>query len=129
MKKIKLYMAGLMLMSAGIFNSCDLDRSPLTSYGSDSFWTGEQNAQLTLTGLYHGNITFGAEEYSPTDWWSYQGLLMLDICSDNGWDRRGLTSNYGIIAAGTLSSSKTAATANYWTFSYQKIARCNSFLD
>lgn len=84
---------------------------------------------LALTGVYHGEFQYGSEEYSPTDWWSYQGLLMLDVCSDNGWDRRGLTSNVGIIAAGTLSASKTGIVSNYWDISYKKIARCNKFLE
>jgi hypothetical protein len=89
----------------------------------------DQNALLALTGLYHANISYGSEEYGPTDWWSYQGLLMLEVCSDNGWDRRGLTSNYGIIASGNLNASKTGATSTYWDLSYKKIARCNNFLE
>ncbi len=108
--------------------SCDLDREPLVSYGADDFWTNERNAYLALVGIYHGGITYGSEEYSPTDWWSYQGLLMLEIVSDNAWDRRGLTSNFGIMASGTLSASRTGATSSYWSFSYNKIARANRFL-
>lgn len=109
--------------------SCDLDRQPVIAFSTGDFWSSEQNAYLALTGIYHANITYGSEEYAPTDWWSYQGLLMLDLCSDNGWDRRGLGSNYGIIASGTLSASRTGATANYFSFSYKKISRCNSFLE
>lgn len=130
MKKNKIYKylaCGLLISSLGMA-SCDLDRSPLTSYGSDTFLTNEQNALLALTGIYHAGTTYGSEEYSPTDWWSYQGILMLEICSDNGWDRRGLTSNFGIIASGTLSPSRTGATSNYWNFSYKKIAWCNDYL-
>ncbi|MCI5581829.1 MAG: RagB/SusD family nutrient uptake outer membrane protein [Phocaeicola plebeius] len=122
----KFLFGSLMLLN---MTACDLDRQPLTSYGADDFWSNERNAYLALVGIYHANTTFGSEEYAPTDWWSYQGLLMLDIVSDNAWDRRGLTSNYGIMAAGTLSASKTGATSNYWTFSYKKIARCNKFLE
>lgn len=122
----KFLFGGLMLLN---MTACDLDRQPLTSYGADDFWSNERNAYLALVGIYHANTAFGSEEYAPTDWWSYQGLLMLDIVSDNAWDRRGLTSNYGIMAAGTLSASKTGATADYWTFSYKKIARCNKFLE
>lgn len=121
-----LLLGSFMLLGMG---SCDLDREPLVSYGADNFWTNERNAYLALVGIYHGEIQYGQEEYSPTDWWSYQGMLMLDIVSDNAWDRRGLTSNYGIMASGTLSASRTGATANYWEFSYKKIARCNKFLE
>ena len=128
MNRLKIYIVGSLFLSLIGTSSCDLDRSPLTSYGSDSFLSNEQNAMLALTGLYHANLTYGREEYGPSDWWSYQGILMMDICSDNGWDRRGLTSNYGIIAAGTLSASKTGATSTYWSLSYSKIARCNDFL-
>lgn len=37
--------------------------------------------------------------------------------------------NNGLITSGTLSASRTGATANYWSFSYKKIARCNKFLE
>jgi len=127
MKKIfNIIATGLMI---AVVASCDLDRQPLTAFSTGDFWTSEQNAYLALTGIYHANTTYGSEEYAPSDWWSYQGLLMLDICSDNAWDRRGLGSNYGILASGTLSASRTGATANYFNFSYKKIARCNSFLE
>lgn len=118
----------LLFMLLGV-TSCELERNPLTSYGADSFWKNEQNAYLALTGIYHGDMQYNAEEYGPTDWWSYQGLLMLEVCTDNAWDRRGLTSNYGIISAGTLSASKAASTPDYWKKSYNKIARANKFLE
>lgn len=127
MKHIYHYLlGGLMLFGAA---SCDLDRQPLTSYGADNFWTSEQNAYLALVGIYHGETEFYGEEYNPSDWWSYQGLLMPEVSSDNGWDRRGLNSPYGLITAGTLSASRTGATYNYWKLSYKKIARCNKFLE
>lgn len=128
MKRVYQYIY-IILFILCVFTSCDLDRSPLTSYATDGFMKSDQNAMLALTGLYHANIVFGSEEYSPSDWWSYQGLLMLDICSDNGWDRRGLNSNIGIIASGNLSAARSGATSTYWSLSYKKIARCNDFLE
>ena len=126
MKTLNRIFTGMLALS--FCAACSLDRSPLTSYGSDTFLTNEQNAQLALTGLYHAQITFGSEEYNCTDWWSYQGILMLDVISDNGWDRRGTGSNMARITSGTLTASNSPSVASYWSNSYKKIAACNDYL-
>lgn len=126
-RKIYTLLTGCLLLAS--VGSCDLERNPLTSYGTDDFWKNERNAYLALTGIYHGEVASGGEEYQPTDWWSYQGLLMLDVCTDDGWDRRDIGSNYGIITSGTLTASRTGVVSNYWSLSYKKIARANKFLE
>jgi hypothetical protein len=71
--------------------SCDIDRQPLTSYAAEDFFSNESSAYMALIGCYHASITYGSEEYSPTDWWSYQGFIMLETGADNLWNRKGAT--------------------------------------
>lgn len=108
--------------------SCDLERTPLDQFSEGDFWTSEENAQLALTGLYKGNILYNEPEYSPTDWWSYGGLLFLEFPSDNAYDRRGSNSNFHRISSGALLPNNPYV-GNFWENSYAKVTRCNRFLD
>src|SRR5699024_2716900 len=67
-------------------------------------------------------------EFNPTDWWSYHGLLFLDLATDNAYDRRGDNSVYNKLTNGTMTSN-LGVLDNYWTASYQKIARANYFIE
>lgn len=111
-----------------LLTSCDLERNPLDKYAENAFWTDEENAQLALTGLYRGSISFNAAEYSPGDWWSYGGLLFFEFPTDNAYDRRGSSSNFHKMTDGTLMPNN-AFIKNYWSNSYSKITRCNYFLE
>ena len=111
-----------------LLTSCDLERNPLDKYAENAFWTDEENAQLALTGMYRANISFNTAEYSPSDWWSYGGLLFFEFPSDNAYDRRGSSSNFHKMTDGTLISNN-AYINNYWSNSYAKITKCNYFLE
>ena len=87
MKNIK-YTALALLAATTFFQSCDLERVPLTDLSEETFWEQEKNASLALTSLYRGGITNGLE-YSVSDFWSYHGLLLMEHLSDNAFDRRG----------------------------------------
>lgn len=107
--------------------SCNLDRYPLVEYAEEKFWTNEENAELALTAIYRAKMYPGVE-YSPADWWSYGGLVLLELASDNGYDRRGNSSGFHQMTNGTLLSNNGFVN-NYWSNSYAKIARCNRFLE
>lgn len=126
--KIKKYI-GLVGCCCMLFSllQCDLDRSPLDKFSQDNFWTSEENAMLALTGVYRGNVKFETE-YSPCDWWSYCGLLWLEVATDNAYDRRGANSNFVKMTNGTLLPNNDYV-KNYWTSSYAKIGRCNRFIE
>ena len=81
MKRIK-YFIFTLLAASTIFVSCDLDRNPLDKFAENDFWTSEDNAELALTGVYKGNILFNSPEYTPTDWWSYGGLIFMEFPTD-----------------------------------------------
>lgn len=107
----------------------DLDKTPLSNFSNDNFWTSQNNTLLALAGVYRGNIQMiNAGEFSATDWWSYHGLLFLEFASDNAYDRRGENSGFNTLTNGTLTNSNTYI-SNYWTLSYARIARCNFFLE
>lgn len=127
MKRLK-YIILTMLASAVTFVSCDLDRTPLDQFSEETFWSSEDNAQLALTGIYRGDIKFNEPEYTPSDWWSYGGLIFMEFPSDNAYDRRGSNSNFYKMSDGTLLSNN-GYTEAYWKESYTKITRCNRFLD
>lgn len=125
----------LLLFALTFNSSCrnELNTTPLSSYANETFWTNENNALLALTGVYRGNIQMAAvpstnAEYSATDWWSYHGLLLLDLATDNAYDRRGDNSGMNQLTNGNLTSSN-GYLANYWSSSYSRIARCNYFLE
>ncbi|ULT26056.1 RagB/SusD family nutrient uptake outer membrane protein [Sphingobacterium sp. E70] len=106
-----------------------LDTNPLDKFANDTFWSSETNARLAITGLYKGEIQMNSlAEFSPSDWWSYHGLLYLEFASDNAYDRRGDNSAFNKLSDGTLTSN-IGILSNYWTLSYKRIARANFFLE
>lgn len=120
------------ILSAGSCRKA-LDREPLDQFSNSTFWSSEQNVQLALNGVYRGNIQMSASpatgaEYTPTDWWSYNGLLFLEFATDNAYDRRGDNSAVNTLTNGALTSSNGNISA-YWNQSYSRIARCNYFLE
>lgn len=116
---------------AVISTSCEkeLNKSPLTEFADETFWTSEQNVKQALTGVYRGNIQMAlSPEYGPTDWWSYHGLIFLEFATDNAYDRRGDNSAINRLTNGTLVNNN-GILLNYWSASYNRIARCNYFLE
>ena len=126
MKNIK-YTALALLAATTFFQSCDLERVPLTDLSEETFWEQEKNASLALTSLYRGGITNGLE-YSVSDFWSYHGLLLMEHLSDNAFDRRGESNPFFNISSGKLTNTNTFI-LNYWTSAYSRIGKCNRFLE
>jgi hypothetical protein len=82
----------LVLLFIVVACSCkkELDKSPLDSFDSATFWTSEGNALLALTGVYKGNLPVNTTNAAGSDWWSYSGLLFTEFATDNAYDRRGI---------------------------------------
>jgi len=119
------------LMVGVILSSCadELDLQPLDSFSSETFWTSESNALLALTGVYRGNIRQNGVSAAPTDWWSYAGLIFLDMATDNAYDRRGDNAPFTRLSNGQMNANNVNLLSQYWQRSYQKIARSNYFLE
>ena len=95
-----------LLAATTFFQSCDLERVPLTDLSEETFWEQEKNRRLALTSLYRGGITNGLE-YSVSDFWSYHGLLLMEHLSDNAFDRRGESNPFFNISSGKLTNTNT----------------------
>jgi len=132
---MKKYLIYTWLLLAVATASCrkQLDRVPPDSFSGETFWSSPQNVFQALTGIYRGRIQMLTPpstdvEFNPTDWWSYHGLLLTEFATDNVYDRRGDNSAWNTLTNGALTNSN-ANIAAAWGFSYEKIARCNYFLE
>lgn len=123
---IKLFF--LVLITVLLTFSCKLDRTPLNRFSDDVIWSNENNVKVAVTGLYRGNIVFNRPEFSPSDWWSYGGLVFLEFASDNLYDRRNNGSNFFKMSNGQLISNNRFI-GLYWKNSYTRITQCNRFLE
>jgi hypothetical protein len=109
-----------------LLQACSLEKNPLTDLAEKTFWDSEEKAELALTSLYRGNIA-SEVEYSPSDFWSYHGLLFMENLSDNGFDRRGENNPFYQISSGKLMATNSFI-SRYWTSAYERIQLCNRFL-
>ena len=105
-------------MLAGL-QSCSLERTPLTDLSENTFWDSNKNSELALTALYRGNITNGVE-FSPSDFWSYAGLLYTEHLTDNAFDRRGENNPFFQISSGKLTNANNFI-KQYWTVANKRI--------
>ncbi len=105
-----------------------LDTKPLDAFSATDFYTNESNAQLALNALYRGSILTNVASFNPVDWCDYNGLLWLEMATDNAYDRRLDNSVFNRLTNGTLVNSNNALQF-YWTGSYYRIAHCNDFLE
>lgn len=114
-----------------LLSSCEkrLLLSPTDAFSNDEFWTSEDNAMDASTGVYRGNMQMNTgAEFSPSDWWTYHGIVFMDLATDNAYDRRGDNSPINTLTNGTLTSSN-GNLRNFWRSSYIRIARSNAFLE
>ncbi|MGV3539348.1 MAG: RagB/SusD family nutrient uptake outer membrane protein [Rufibacter sp.] len=108
--------------------SDELEKSPLDEFGVAAFWQSEDNVMLALASLYRGGINANAGGSTVSDWWSWIGLINLDIASDNAYHGQGENINFVRLSNGTLVNT-LGLLDQYWNSSYKRIARSNDFLE
>ncbi|MCI1648393.1 MAG: RagB/SusD family nutrient uptake outer membrane protein [Bacteroides sp.] len=128
MKKIYLinksmfYLFVLTWLLNSVLTSCSdlLNKEPTSSISDNSFWTGESDALLALTGCYRFQTGWSHDDFATP-----QGLLYLDFAGGNGTEKEGYTT--------LMASSNTLATNGniqwFWSNAYIQIAKYNTFLD
>lgn len=97
-----------------------LDKEPPSSISDGSFWTGEGDAMLALTGCYRFQTGWSHDDFATP-----QGLLYLDFAGGNGAEKE----NFSTLMA---SSNTTATNSNlrwFWGNAYTQIAKYNVFLE
>lgn len=127
MKKISL-LKGTILVSVTIilisFSSCSddiFDKYPLDKVSDGTFWKTEDDAKLALTGCYY---TYGAL-WATDNFWTLRSFIQMDIMAGNGSEKEQVPDH---VTDGTLYPGNTTIAA-YWSQSYDKITRCNNFMD
>lgn len=116
-----------MIMAVGTSCEKKLELFPTNAFAKDNFWSSEANANIALIGAYRGGIEYGFQTV-PTDWWTYCGLVFMDMATDNAYDRRGDNSTINRLTDGTLLQNNNVV-EGYWKGSYKRISICNDFLE
>jgi hypothetical protein len=123
------YWAGLPMLSLLFFwlSSCQknlLDKNPLDQLSTATFWKTEGDAMLALTGVYNTGASY-ADGPMYDLWKSDTYIRLFDLTTDNGYEKDNMV--------GDLNNGNRTATYSpvevLWQSSYQKIARCNNFLE
>jgi prepilin-type processing-associated H-X9-DG protein len=109
-----------------LVSSCSdfLDKEPLTSFSSENFWKTEQDVQAALAATYstHRTSVFGATRGS-------NGVsFAIEATSDNAISTSGYA-GYNNILQGGINPGTGGAINQFWSDSYNGIAKCNYFLD
>jgi len=113
---------GVALLS--ILVSCNedfLEKNPLNSVSSQTFWESEDDVKSGLTGVY---------SRLQQNFLGYERVY-LDGLSDNAYldPGNGNQPNMTMMTTGSISSGLTGAMANMYSTPYRAIASCNYFLD
>lgn len=103
-----------------------LDKQPLTSLSDATFWKTENDVLLALTGCYQIGGMTGSGAKQRFDLWNQDTHLRLfEATTDNGFEK---DNNVTDINNGNLVSSYGPIRA-LWATTYEKIIRCNNFLE
>lgn len=111
-------------------SSCseELEKFPLDQFSTATFWESEDNAMLALAAVYRGRVNMNGGGSTVSDWWSWIGLINLDVASDNAYHGQGDNINFVRLSNGTLVSNM-GILLDYWEAAYKRVARCNDFLE
>lgn len=116
--KAGLFALALLLGATGCSDL--LDKEPPSAISNGSFWTGEGDAMLALTGCYRFQTGWSHDDFATP-----QGLLYLDFAGGNGTEKESFST--------LMASSNTVATNSnlrwYWGNAYVQIAKYNTFLE
>ena len=115
---------GISLMSC----EKELEKSPLDEFDNATFWTSEINVELALAAVYRGSIAANSWGGNANDWWSGNGLLYLELASDNAYHGQGDNRGFHRLSNGTMTPN-LGILDWYWTRGYRRVARSNDFLE
>lgn len=103
-------------------SSCSdlLDKEPPSDISNGSFWTGEGDALLALTGCYRFQTGWSHDDFATP-----QGLLYLDFAGGNGTEKE----NFSTLMASSNTVATNGNLNGYWKNAYTQIANYNTFLD
>ena len=120
---LKIYLVFLILGTLLLSCSKDfMDKQPLASVTSTAFWQNESDAMRGLTSVY--DVKSFASGWSQWDFFQNYGIIMIDLAAGWGDEKDKTPSNF----INNLTAD-FPYTKELWVTGYQKIARCNVFLE
>lgn len=113
-----------------IIGSCEaeLEKSPLDEFDSATFWSSEENIELALAAVYRGGNLVNAGSNGPYHWWSWTGLVYMELATDNAYHGQGENAPWHRLTNGTLTNNVNIL-GFFWNRTYRRIARANDFLE
>lgn len=113
----------LITLSALLLVSCTdyLDLQPTTDISENTFWTGEGDALLALTGCYKIPTGFTSQDFSLN-----HCMMFLDFAGGNGVEKENVTTQQ-MASSELVSTSRTLQ--SIWGNAYGQIAHHNTFLE
>ena len=113
------------------FSACEaeLEKSPLDEFDNATFWSSKENVEMALAAVYRGNIRTNSWGGGADDWWSGNGLLYLELASDNAYHGQGENLGWNRLSNGTLTAAGIGILDMYWDRGYDRVARTNNFLE
>jgi len=118
----------IILLFCGIITGCDslLDKDPLDSLSTSTFWQTESDAMLGLVGVYQQEgLTGSAAKQSYNLWNQDTHLRLFEATTDNGFEKDNNVTDFN---NGDLTSSYSPV-KDLWTTTYKSIIKCNNFLE
>lgn len=118
--KISLWATAIMMISAVSCKKGFLDRNPLDSPSSGTFWTSENDVQTALAGVY---------SRLQSNFLGYQRVY-LEGLSDNAYadPANPILGNLSILTTGGMTSA-AGALSNFYSTPHRQITSANYFLD
>ncbi len=120
-RPLKWFSVFTLILFAASCNDDFLDKNPLNSVSSQTFWDSEDDVKSALTGVY---------SRLQQNFLGYERVY-LDGLSDNAYldPGNGNQPNMTVMTTGSISPGLTGAMANMYSSPYRAIASCNYFLD
>ncbi len=120
------YTRGLLIITLvwGGLTGCEsLDKDPLDSLSTGTFWKTESDALLGLTGSY--KVAGGLQQDNYDLWSQLACLYLFEATTDNGFEKDNKVTDFN---NGSLASTYSAV-KTLWGNTYTQISRCNNFID
>jgi hypothetical protein len=121
LKQIVIASTAIVMISMSSCSDDIFDKNPLDKVSDATFWKDEADAKMALTGCYY---TFGAQ-WAQNNFWTLRAFIQMDIMAGDGSEKEQVPDH---VTDGTLYSGNSMIT-EYWKNSYDKITRCNNFMD
>ncbi|MDR1602206.1 MAG: RagB/SusD family nutrient uptake outer membrane protein [Tannerella sp.] len=112
-----------MLVSGCLTGCVNLDKDPLDSLSTGTFWKTESDAMLGLTGVY--KVVGGLSQQNWDLWSQLACLYLFEATTDNGFEKDNHVTDFN---NGSLASTYSPV-SGLWANTYTHISRCNNFIN